>query len=120
MAQDLRLAVRSLLVHRGFAAGAIVTLALGVGASTAMFSIVHGVLLRPLPYPAADRLVRLSEFHPGATAPFGGAWLSNLTYHAWERAAQTIGPIATYRTHAYTVGIDDPVRLDGAQRRSQL
>jgi len=56
---ELRHAVRSLLKSPGFTAMAVVTLALGVGATTAIFSVVRGVLLEPLPYPAADRIVQL-------------------------------------------------------------
>src|SRR3954469_24506585 len=55
--KDFVHAVRSLLHHRGFAVTAILTLALGIGASTAVFSVVNAVLLRPLPYANADRLM---------------------------------------------------------------
>src|SRR5689334_18277930 len=55
--QDFAFALRALGQHRSFALTAILTLALGIGASTAIFSVVHAVLLRPLPYSAADRLV---------------------------------------------------------------
>jgi putative ABC transport system permease protein len=78
------------------------------------------VLLRPLPYPAADHLVRVSEFHPGAAAPFRGAWLSNLTYYAWRDEARTVGPIATYGNRSYTVGFETPERLVAAVASPEL
>src|SRR5689334_16487419 len=55
--KDLGFAVRAIRAHPGFAATAIITLALGIGVSTAIFSVVNAVLLRPLPYKDADRLV---------------------------------------------------------------
>jgi putative ABC transport system permease protein len=113
-------ALRTLVMHRGFAVSAILTLALGIAATTAIFSVVHGVLLRPLPYPEPDRLVRLSEFHPGANAPFRGTWLSNHTYFAWRDTARTIGPIATFDAGSYTVGDTDPQRMAGASASVEL
>ena len=57
----LRVAIRSLRKTPGFALAFILTLGLGIGANTAIFSIINGVLLRPLPYPDADRLVHLRQ-----------------------------------------------------------
>src|SRR4051812_10525919 len=61
MIADVRYAIRTLLKSPSFSAVAILTLALGVGANTAIFSVVEGALLRPLPFPHADRLVRIFE-----------------------------------------------------------
>ena len=62
--RDVRYGFRSLLKHPGFTALVILTLALGVGATTAIFSVVNTVVLRPLPYPNADRVVAIQELDP--------------------------------------------------------
>ncbi len=62
--RDLRFAARMLRKNPGFAATSVITLALGIGASTAIFSVVYGVLLRPLPYPSPSELMSVSEIIP--------------------------------------------------------
>jgi putative ABC transport system permease protein len=95
LSQDLRYAARTLGNSPGFAAVAIFTLALGIGANTAIFSFVDGILLKPLPYPESDRIVRVLEKPPG----FPRNGISTLNFLDWQRqntvfdfmAAQTGG-----------------------------
>jgi hypothetical protein len=112
---DMRYAIVMMRRAKGFTAAALATLALGIGATTAVFSVVYGVLLRPLPYPEAERLVRLSEEHPGAVSPLRQPMLSNLTYHAWSTAPRTIDTLAAYRSSEYLVALPGgTVRMTGA------
>jgi putative ABC transport system permease protein len=111
---DIRYALASLRRNAGFAAAGLLTLALGIGATTAVFSVVYGVLLRPLPYPESDRLVQLSEEHPGAIAPLQGPFLSNLTFHAWSQP-RTIEGAAACSSRYFTIALPGGTeRLTGA------
>jgi predicted permease len=111
MLHDVRLAVRTLATQKSFALAALLTLALGIGANTAIFSVVYGVLLRPLPFPEPHRLVQLTEVVPGGTPALPGSeWISNLTIYAWEPERTTIGPIANFSAGSATVGGDDVPR----------
>jgi putative ABC transport system permease protein len=113
--RDMRGAIATMRRNPGFTMAGLVTLALGIGATTAVFSVVDGVLLRPLPYPFPDRLVTLSEEHPGAASPLRAPMLSNLTYHAWKEAPVAIDAIAAYSGRQYTVALPDgAARLDAA------
>jgi putative ABC transport system permease protein len=113
--RNVRYALQSLGTKPAAKIAAILSLAVGISASTVMFSIAYGVLLRPLPYPEADRLVRVWESHPGAQTVTGEKWLSNLTYYAWNGRSRTIGPLAPYGRSVHTVGWDEPARVPGAQ-----
>jgi putative ABC transport system permease protein len=113
--QDVRYAVRRMARTPGFTLAAVTTLALAIGADTAMFSIVYGVLLRPLAYKGSERLVRPSEEHPGGTPLMRDAVLSNLTFEAWSREPRTIDGLAAYAGRTYTVSIlGESQRLQGA------
>jgi putative ABC transport system permease protein len=103
LVRDVQQAFRLLSGHRGFAAAALTTIALGVGGTAAVFSVVYGILFRPLPYPEPERLVRMWEVHPGAHAPIPGSLLSNPTYHAWSRSSESLQDIGAFRGSDYTV-----------------
>ncbi len=112
--QDVRQTLRWMGRQKGFTAAASLTLALGIGATTAIFSVLWGVLLEPLPYAEPDRLVSLSEEHPGANAPLVWACLSDVTLEGWTPGMRTLEGVAAYSDEVFTVGRENPVRLPGA------
>ena len=108
--QDLRYAFRMLLKFPAFTAIVIVTLALGIGANTALFSVVNGVLLNPLPYPHSTQLVALYEKNAGMDR----APISYLNFLDWQRATQTFSSLAIYRHEDYNLtGRGQPERVNG-------
>ena len=108
--QDLRYAVRMLLKAPGFTSIAVLTLALGIGANTTLFSVVNGVLLNPLPYSNPGRLVAIYAKNAGLDR----APISYLNFLDWERASQTFASMAIYRHEDYNLtGTVQPERLNG-------
>lgn len=110
MWSDLKAALRTWRGQPGLFSTAVLTIAVGIGASTAIFSVVYGVLLRPLPYPEPERLVRLYEFHPGGRSALGQSWLSDTTVHAWRPSMRTLTAMAAYSTSVDSVGQTEPER----------
>jgi predicted permease len=108
--QDLRYGLRMLSKSPGFAAIAVLTLALGIGANTALFSVVNGVLLNPLAYPHPDQLVALYERNPG----FDKGPIAYLNFLDWQREAQSFSSMAMYRGQDYNfTGTEKAERLGG-------
>ena len=108
--QDLRYAVRQLARSPAFTVVAVLTLALGIGANTAIFSAVYSVLLRPLPYAHADRLVDLRE----GTGQGGSMFVTMGNYDVWRQRSPQFSALAAYAYAAFTLtGAGAPQRLHG-------
>ncbi|HXW08762.1 MAG TPA: ABC transporter permease [Vicinamibacterales bacterium] len=114
--QDLHYAWVSLRRSPGLAITVLLTFALGVGTTTAVFSVVHGILLRPLTYPDPGQLVRVWEEHPGGSTLAGQRWLSNRTFAAWSTNPATIEGAGAFASRELTVAFEDgePLRAPGA------
>jgi predicted permease len=108
--QDLRYGFRKLVKSPGFTAIAVATLALGIGANTALFSVVNGVLLSPLPFPQPDQLVTLHENKPN----FEGGSVSYPNFRDWRRDNHTFSSLALARTYAFSLtGIGEAEQVNG-------
>lgn len=111
---DVRLAARRLRRSPGFTGVALVTLALGIGLTTAMFAAVDQVLLRPLPFPEADRLVTLlSQGEEGAPFP----WVSSANWLDWRDANRTLESTALYHPASARPIVEVPGSNGGAEAR---
>ena len=112
IARDLRHALRGLVRSPGFSLAVVLTLAIGIGANTAIFSVVDQLLLRPLPYPAGDHLVMVNETfrdmpNVGENSVSPANWLD------WQRESRTLKALAAWRTGTYTLtGIGAPARVN--------
>jgi len=113
VAMNLRLGARNLLRQPTFAAAVVLTLALGIGGTTAMFSVVYGVLLKPLPFGDPDRVVRLwTEWKPS----FGRTAVSSANARDWRAQNRVFEDIALIRNGNYSfTGSGEPERLQGAR-----
>jgi putative ABC transport system permease protein len=110
--QDLRYGARMLWKNPGFTIVAVITLSLGIGANTAIFSVVNAVLLRPLPYPEADRLVHLTERHP----KFETMSISYPDFIDWRARNHVFEYLGVYNFGSYNLtGSGEPERLLGGR-----
>lgn len=108
--QDVRFGVRILRKNPGFTAVAVLTLALGIGANTAVYSVIDGALLNPIPFPQPDRIVDLHARWP----QFQKAMLSYPNFLDVQRENATFEGIAGWCTESFTrTGLGDPERLQG-------
>src|ERR1700761_599439 len=117
---SLRYGIRALKNSPGFTIVAVMTLALGIGANTAIFSIVHNVLLRPLPYPQPERLVEIWNTYP-PQVPRGG--LSPGDYADWRREAKSFSEMGAYAEVSYGFNLTDdaePQRVQASYASSSL
>src|ERR1700677_3818183 len=117
MLLELRIAVRHLMKAPGFAATGILMLALGIGATKAIFSIVEGELLRPLPFPHPERLVVLADILQ--SAEIGGNGEAGVTapdIQAYTRDTHSFESLGGYTQNGYELsGIGDPAQINGAR-----
>ena len=111
---DLKYALRQLRRTPGFALPAILTLALGIGAATAVFTVVDRVVLRPLPYPESERLVRVwDRDEPAGLLYFS---VAPAHYFDWQQRSRTVAAIGAYREDGFTLATaEGGERIDGAR-----
>ena len=117
VARDVRHAARGLWRSPGFSLAVILTLALGIGGNTAVFSVVDQLLLRPLPYPDGDRLVTVEE-SVGANPH---ADVSPANWLDWQRESRTFRRFAAWRSWSFTLtGTGEPRRVNAQQVSSEF
>src|SRR5580704_274028 len=114
MLQDLRYALRVLAKDFGFSAVAVLTLALGIGANTAIFTVVNAVLLRPLPYPQSDRLLLL--YNTNLKRASGRGPFSLMRLDQLRSEARSFSKLAGFCNETFNLtGVDQPEQLQAAR-----
>ena len=117
--RDVRHAARRLARTPMFTLATLLTLALGIGANTAIFSIVNTVLLKPLPFPEPDRLVGLWQTAPGVNIADLNASIAD--YVTYREESRTLADVAIWNGNAFTVtGLAEPERVDGISATFRL
>jgi len=112
LAHDLRFALRRLRFRPGFALLVTLTLALGIGAATTVFTVVDSVLLRPLPFADADRLVELnSRMRSGFRTPY----IAPEAVDEWEQQVTVLRDVARYNSMSVVLETGEPIELAGAE-----
>ncbi|HEV2388850.1 MAG TPA: ABC transporter permease [Candidatus Acidoferrales bacterium] len=115
--QDVKYGLRVLARSPGLTAVAVITLALGIGANAAIFSVVNGVLLRPLPYPDPGRLVMLY----GSSSRFHEMSVSYLDFKDWQRESRSFSTMAIFRRADFLItGQGNATRIDGKRVSAQF
>ena len=117
LVQDLRIAIRHLRKSPGFSATAVIMLALGIGATTAIFSIVEGVLLRPLPFPHPEQLISLGDILQGADVGQNGAvGVTAPDVIAYTRDTRSFESLGGYQPTGYELsGIGEPAQINATR-----
>src|SRR5438093_485251 len=119
--QDLRYGLRMLMKNLSSTGAAVLTLALGIGANTAIFSVVNAVLLRPLPYKDSHQLVLLWGHNPQLQAGFEALPVSAGDFVDWQRQNQVFEQIAAFRAWPFNLtSSGEPERIIGAQVSASL
>ncbi len=119
--QDLRFAIRQLRKSPGFALTTILTLALGIGATTAIFSLINAVLLRPLPFPEPQRLMSVGEIHTSVTKSGPPESLSYPDFFDWRTRNRTFESLASYHGDNHTLtGNGTPRQLEAETVSSEF
>jgi putative ABC transport system permease protein len=110
--QDIRFGVRTLLKKPGFSTVVILTLALGIGATTAIFSLIYGILLKPFPYRAPEQLARIQSVNFKTSQSYRGGSLPDV--EDWRRLNRTLEELGAYTT------FDSDIRGDGPSEAVKL